>query len=104
MVTVGAGRFHRQCLFSGCRALCLTGLHYRKGVLPGFFLDPRLARGEPRDQYKGETHLLLFQIFTGTFCMSRLWFIVILDTDAIDPYLADRERWHTFGVSVARWC
>ena len=57
--------------------------------------------GEPRDEYKGETRLFLFQNIHRYFMYLALAFLVILAIDAIHAM-----RWptvgggHTFGVSI----
>ena len=72
----------------------LTCYYYRKAYYRAFFLDPpACAVGEPRDQYKGETQLLLFQNIHRYFLYVALVFIVILGYDAIAcVHLADGGR------------
>ncbi len=80
----------------------LTCYYYRKAYYRAFFLDPpACAVGEPRDQYAGETRLLLFQNIHRYFLYIALVFILILGYDAIHSFIwptADGGR--TFGVSV----
>lgn len=80
----------------------LTCYYYRKAYYRAFFLDPpACAVGEPRNQYAGETRLLLFQNIHRYFLYVALVFIVLLGIDAIDSFIwptADGGR--TFGVSV----
>jgi hypothetical protein len=80
----------------------LTCYYYRKAYYRAFFLDPvACAVGEPRDEYQGETRLLLFQNIHRYFLYIALVFIVILSYDAILSFLwptADGGR--TFGVSL----
>jgi hypothetical protein len=80
----------------------LTCYYYRKAYYRAFFLDPvACAVGEPRDQYKGETHLLLFQNIHRYFLYVALVFILILGYDAIESYIwPTADGGHTFGVSV----
>jgi hypothetical protein len=80
----------------------LTCYYYRKAYYRAFFLDPpACAVGEPRDQYQGETRLLLFQNIHRYFLYIALIFIIILGYDAIHSF-----RWptadggYTFGVSL----
>ena len=81
----------------------LTCYYYRKAYYRAFFLDPpACAVGEPRNQYAGETRLLLFQNIHRYFLYIALVFILILGYDAIHSFIwptADGGR--TFGVSVA---
>src|SRR6267154_511986 len=83
----------------GFRTTCY---YYRKAYYRAFFLDPPACSvGEPRDQYKGETHLLLFQNIHRYFLYIALVFIVILGYDAIDSYIwPTADGGHTFGISV----
>jgi hypothetical protein len=80
----------------------LTCYYYRKAYYRAFFLDPMAcAVGEPRDQYKGETHLLLFQNIHRYFLYIALVFIVILGYDAIESFrFPTGDGGHTFGMSV----
>jgi hypothetical protein len=80
----------------------LTCYYYRKAYYRAFFLDPMAcAVGEPRDQYKGETHLLLFQNIHRYFLYIAIVFIFILGYDAFETF-----RWpmadggYKFGMSV----
>jgi hypothetical protein len=80
----------------------LTCYYYRKAYYRAFFLDPvACAVGEPRDEYKGETHLLLFQNIHRYFLYVAIVFIFILGWDAIKTF-----RWpagedgFTLGMSV----
>jgi hypothetical protein len=81
----------------------LTCYYYRKAYYRAFFLDPPACSvGEPRDQYAGETRLLLFQNIHRYFLYIALVFILILGYDAVESYIwptADGGR--TFGISVA---
>ena len=80
----------------------LTCYYYRKAYYRAFFLDPpACAVGEPRDQYTGETRLLLFQNIHRYFLYIALVFIVILGYDAIHSFIwPTPDGGHTFGVSV----
>jgi hypothetical protein len=81
----------------------LTCYYYRKAYYRAFFLDPpACAVGEPRDQYAGETRLLLFQNIHRYFLYIALVFIVILGYDAIHSFLWPTAGGGlTFGISVA---
>ena len=72
----------------------LTCYYYRKAYYRAFFFDPpACAVGEPRNQYAGETRLLLFQNIHRYFLYIALVFIVILGYDAIAlVHLADGGR------------
>src|SRR5262245_54092212 len=80
----------------------LTCYYYRKAYYRAFFLDPvACAVGEPRDQYKGETHLLLFQNIHRYFLYIAIVFIFILGYDAFETYLwPTADGGYRFGVSV----
>ncbi len=80
----------------------LTCYYYRKAYYRAFFLDPpACAVGEPRNQYAGETRLLLFQNIHRYFLYVALVFIVILGYDAIHSFIwPTADGGHTFGVSV----
>ena len=80
-----------------------TCYYYRKAYYRAYFLDPpACAVGEPRDEYAGETRLLLFQNIHRYFLYLALVFIVILAIDAIDSMIwPTAEGGRTFGVSVA---
>jgi hypothetical protein len=80
----------------------LTCYYYRKAYYRAFFLDPpACAVGEPRDQYQGETRLLLFQNIHRYFLYIALVFIVILGYDAIHSFLwPTAGGGFTFGMSV----
>jgi hypothetical protein len=80
----------------------LTCYYYRKAYYRAFFLDPpACAVGEPRNDYRGETRLLLFQNAHRFFLYLALAFLVVLALDVIHACL-----WPTdggglkFGVSV----
>jgi hypothetical protein len=80
----------------------LTCYYYRKAYYRAFFLDPvACAVGEPRDEYQGETRLLLFQNIHRYFMYIAVVFLFILAYDAIESM-----RWPTsdggmtFGVSI----
>jgi hypothetical protein len=80
----------------------LTCYYYRKAYYRAFFLDPfACAVGEPRDEYKGETRLLLFQNIHRYFMYLALVILLVLGYDAFESM-----RWPTadgrmtFGVSV----
>ncbi len=80
----------------------LTCYYYRKAYYRSFFLDPpACAVGEPRNEYAGETRLLLFQNIHRYFLYIALVFIVILGIDSVHTFIwptADGGR--TFGMSV----
>jgi hypothetical protein len=80
----------------------LTCYYYRKAYYRAFFLDPpACAVGEPRDQYQGETRLLLFQNIHRYFLYIALVFIVILGYDAIHSFLwPTATGGYAFGVSL----
>jgi hypothetical protein len=80
----------------------LTCYYYRKAYYRAFFLDPPACSvGEPRDQYAGETRLLLFQNIHRYFLYVALVFILILGYDAMHAFIWPTESGgHTFGVSV----
>jgi hypothetical protein len=80
----------------------LTCYYYRKAYYRAFFLDPpACAVGEPRDEYQGETKLLLFQNIHRYFLYVALVFIVILGYDAIHSFIwPTAGGGHTFGMSV----
>jgi hypothetical protein len=79
----------------------LTCYYYRKAYYRAFFLDPvACAVGEARDEYKGETRLLLFQNIHRYFLYIALIFIVILSYDAILSFLWPTAEGYTFGVSL----
>jgi hypothetical protein len=66
----------------------LTCYYYRKAYYRAFFLDPvACAVGEPRDEYAGETRLLVFQNIHRYFLYIALAFIVILTYDAIHTFI-----------------
>lgn len=72
----------------------VTCYYYRKAYYRAFFLDPAgCAVGEPRDEYKGETRLFLFQNVHRFFMYAAVAFIFIL---SYDVYLA--MRWPVAGV------
>lgn len=80
----------------------LTCYYYRKAYYRAFFLDPvACAVGEPRNEYAGETRLLLFQNIHRYFMYVAVIFIFILGYDALHTYI-----WPTagggraFGISV----
>jgi hypothetical protein len=61
----------------------VTCYYYRKAYYRSLFMDPPgCAVGEPRDAYKGETRLLLFQNLHRYFLYVALVFIVLLWHDA----------------------
>jgi hypothetical protein len=80
----------------------LTCYYYRKAYYRAFFLDPpACAVGEPRDEYHGETRLLLFQNLHRYFLYLALAFLVILGIDAVHSALWPTAGGGlTFGVSV----
>ncbi|MEX2317265.1 MAG: hypothetical protein WD669_08945 [Pirellulales bacterium] len=80
----------------------LTCYYYRKAYYRAFFLDPPACSvGEPRDQYQGETRLLLFQNIHRYFLYIALIFIVILGYDAIHSFLwPTAGGGYTFGISL----
>jgi hypothetical protein len=80
----------------------LTCYYYRKAYYRAFFLDPpACAVGEPRNEYRGETRLLLFQNLHRYFLYIALLFLVVLTIDAIHAALwPTPDGGLTFGVSV----
>jgi hypothetical protein len=80
----------------------LTCYYYRKAYYRAFFLDPPACSvGEPRNQYAGETRLLLFQNIHRYFLYIALVFIVILGYDAIHSFIWPKPGGgFTFGMSV----
>jgi len=80
----------------------LTCYYYRKAYYRAFFLDPpACAVGEPRNQYKGETRLLLFQNLHRYFMYLALIFLVLLGIDVVRACVfAGDDGVATFGVSV----
>jgi hypothetical protein len=79
----------------------LTCYYYRKAYYRAFFLDPvACAVGEPRDQYKGETHLLLFQNIHRYFLYIAIVFIFILGYDALHTFVWPKGEGFTFGMSI----
>jgi hypothetical protein len=79
----------------------LTCYYYRKAYYRAFFLDPpACAVGEPRDEYKGETRLLLFQNLHRYFLYFALIFLVLLFIDFVHASMwPAAESGFTFGVS-----
>ncbi|MFB6310918.1 MAG: hypothetical protein ABEH64_07020, partial [Salinirussus sp.] len=64
--------------------LRVTCYYYRKAYYRAFFQDPSAcAVSEPRDEYSGETGLLLFQNLHRYFLYLGLVFIVILSWDTL---------------------
>jgi hypothetical protein len=79
----------------------LTCYYYRKAYYRAYFLDPvACAVGEPRNEYSGETRLLLFQNIHRYFLYVALVFIVILGYDAIHSFIWPSGDGFTFGMSV----
>jgi hypothetical protein len=80
----------------------LTCYYYRKAYYRAFFLDPvACAVGEPRDQYAGETRLLLFQNIHRYFLYIAIVFIFILGYDALHAFIWPKPGGgYTFGMSV----
>jgi hypothetical protein len=79
----------------------LTCYYYRKAYYRAFFLDPvACAVGEPRNEYAGETRLLLFQNIHRYFLYIALVFIVILGYDAILTFIWPSGDGYRFGMSV----
>lgn len=80
----------------------LTCYYYRKAYYRAFFLDPMACSvGEPRNEYQGETRLLLFQNLHRYFLYIALVFLVILAYDAVESMLWPTAGGGlTFGVSV----
>jgi hypothetical protein len=79
----------------------LTCYYYRKAYYRAFFLDPvACAVGEPRDEYHGETRLLLFQNIHRYFLYIAIVFIFILGYDAIHSFVWPAGDSYTFGVSI----
>ena len=64
--------------------LRVTCYYYRKAYYRAFFQDPTAcAVGEPREDYEGETGLLVFQNLHRYFLYLGLLFIVFLSFDAV---------------------
>ena len=61
---------------------------------------PACAVGEPRDQYKGETRLFLFQNLHRFFLYLALIFIIILAIVVVHACIYVTEDGHEFGLSV----
>lgn len=79
----------------------LTCYYYRKAYYRAFFLDPvACAVGEPRDQYAGETRLLLFQNIHRYFMYIAIIFIFILGYDAAHTFFWPSGDGFRFGMSV----
>jgi hypothetical protein len=80
----------------------LTCYYYRKAYYRAFFMDPPACSvGEPRDQYAGETRLLMFQNLHRYFLYIALVFILILGYDALHSFIwPTANGGSTFGVSV----
>ncbi len=80
----------------------LTCYYYRKAYYRAYFLDPpACAVGEPRNEYNGETRLLLFQNLHRYFLYLALAFLVVLAIDTVHAALWPTESGGlTFGVSV----
>ena len=79
----------------------LTCYYYRKAYYRAFFLDPPACSvGEPRNEYAGETRLLLFQNLHRYFLYLALLFLVILTIDVIHAAVWPTENGITFGISV----
>jgi hypothetical protein len=83
----------------------LTCYYYRKAYYRAFFLDPMAcAVGEPRDEYAGETRLLLFQNIHRYFMYIAIVFIFILGYDALHSFVwpsgEPQKGGYHFGVSV----
>jgi hypothetical protein len=79
----------------------LTCYYYRKAYYRAFFLDPPgCAVGEPRNEYAGETRLLLFQNIHRYFLYIALVFILILGYDALHTFIWPSGDGFTLGMSV----
>jgi hypothetical protein len=79
----------------------LTCYYYRKAYYRAFMLDPPgCAVGEPRNEYAGETRLLLFQNIHRYFLYIAIVFIFILGYDAIHTFIWPAEGGYTFGMSI----
>jgi hypothetical protein len=79
----------------------VTCYYYRKAYYRAFFLDPpACAVGEPRNEYRGETRLLLFQNLHRYFMYLALIFLVLLAIDVVHACLWPSGGGVTFGVSV----
>jgi len=79
----------------------VTCYYYRKAYYRAFFLDPpACAVGEPRNEYRGETRLLLFQNLHRYFLYFALIFLVLLAIDAVHACIWHSESGAEFGVSV----
>ncbi len=67
--------------------LRLTCYYYRKAYYRAFLQDPTAcAVGEPRDDYEGETGLLLFQNVHRYFLLLGILFIVMLAFEALRAF------------------
>lgn len=78
----------------------VTCYYYRKAYYRSLFMDPPgCAVGEPRDSYKGETRLLLFQNLHRYFLYLALAFLVLLWHDAWKACFPV-ELGGRFGISV----
>jgi hypothetical protein len=80
----------------------LTCYYYRMAYYRAFMLDPPgCAVGEPRNEYAGETRLLVFQNIHRYFLYIALVFIAILGYDAIHTFIwPTAGGGYTFGISV----
>jgi hypothetical protein len=80
----------------------LTCYYYRKAYYRAFMLDPPgCAVGEPRNEYAGETRLLLFQNIHRYFLYIALVFNVILGYDALHTFIwPTAGGGSTFGISI----
>jgi hypothetical protein len=80
----------------------VTCYYYRKAYYRAFFLDPPACSvGEPRNEYRGETRLLLFQNLHRYFLYFALVFLVILSIDVVHASLWPTDAGGlTFGISL----
>ena len=80
----------------------LTCYYYRKAYYRAYFLDPpACAVGEPRNEYRGETRLLLFQNLHRYFLYLALIFLFILAYDVYKAALFEGEAGQvSFGISL----
>jgi len=80
----------------------VTCYYYRKAYYRAYFLDPpACAVGEPRDQYRGETRLLLFQNLHRYFLYLALVFLAILASDVVRACILDDGGGQpTFGITL----
>ncbi|MDC0936993.1 hypothetical protein OAS39_11960 [Pirellulales bacterium] len=80
----------------------LTCYYYRKAYYRAYFLDPPACGvGEPRNQYRGETRLLLFQNLHRYFLYLAIIFLFLLAYDVVKSCIfAGEDGRAAFGVSI----